>query len=227
MGHLTSLKSIFFFSWEEIWRKILTFNILARSGWSMVNRCIQCKSIDESTNHILIHCNKTRLLWGFFISFLSAIFKIHWVFSQLIKELLIEWKVQDMNKGKKKVWHWTPFCLFLRIWKEHNGKTFKEESYPKKTFKEEELSDQELKEIFIKCLMKWSRVSMGLANYSQLNVFDRLSWGWVFLSAGCFLLLAVFFNFVVPHEYPLYTYRVHPLLLHFFNLIYFPLKKYL
>ena len=143
----------------------MTFNILARSGWSMVNRCIQCKSIDESTNHILIHCNKTRLLWGFFVSFLSAIFKIHWVFSQLIKELLIEWKVQDMNKGKKKVWHWTPFCLFLRIWKEHNGKTFKEESYPKKTFKEEELSDQELKEIFIKCLMKWSRVSMGLANF--------------------------------------------------------------
>ena len=35
---------------------------LKRRGWTLVNKCFFCLDDEESTNHILIHCMKTRVL---------------------------------------------------------------------------------------------------------------------------------------------------------------------
>ena len=51
-----------FFAWEAVWGKISTVDMLMRRGWSMVNRCNLCKENEESADHILIHCGKTREL---------------------------------------------------------------------------------------------------------------------------------------------------------------------
>ena len=37
----------------------------------MVNRCVLCKENEESTDHILIHCGKTRELWTVVLSSLG------------------------------------------------------------------------------------------------------------------------------------------------------------
>ena len=46
-----------------MWGKILTVDTLMKRGCPLVNRCILCKDSEESADHILIHCDRTRQLW--------------------------------------------------------------------------------------------------------------------------------------------------------------------
>ena len=52
----------------------------------MVNRCNLCKENEESADHILIHCGKTRELW---ISLLSS-FGVMWMLPDSVRNLLLE-----------------------------------------------------------------------------------------------------------------------------------------
>lgn len=49
-----------FVNWEAAWGKILSIDTLMKKGWLMVNRCSLCKYREESTNHILIHLERTK-----------------------------------------------------------------------------------------------------------------------------------------------------------------------
>ena len=76
-----------FFVWEAPWRKVLTLDQLKRRGWTLANRCFFCLAEEESTNHILIHCTKTRVLW----KLLFALFGVTWVLPCSIRETLLGW----------------------------------------------------------------------------------------------------------------------------------------
>ena len=82
----------------------------------MVNRCSLCKDNEESTNHILIHCGKTRELW----TLLLSSFDLVWVFLASMRNLLLEWKVKGLRKKRKAVWRVAPICLFCCIWGKRN-----------------------------------------------------------------------------------------------------------
>ena len=112
-----------FFAWEAVWGKILTVDILMKRGWQMVNRCNFCKESEEAIDHILIHCTKTRELW----IFLLALFGVAWVFQDLVRNLLLQWKVKGFQKKNGVVWHLAPICLFWCVWKERNRRIFKDE----------------------------------------------------------------------------------------------------
>ena len=60
----------------------------------MVKRSSPCKVREESISHILIQCDGIRQL----CNMLLAIFKLQQVFSYLVQYLLLEWKVQDLDK---------------------------------------------------------------------------------------------------------------------------------
>ena len=77
----------------------------------MVNRCSLCKDNEESTDHILIHCGKTRELW----TLLLSSFNLVWVFLASMRNLLLEWKVKGLRKKRKAVWRVAPICLFCCI----------------------------------------------------------------------------------------------------------------
>ena len=51
-----------FFAWEAVLGKFLIVNMLIKRGWSMVHRRNLCKDGEESMDHILIHCGKTKEL---------------------------------------------------------------------------------------------------------------------------------------------------------------------
>ncbi|RVW16657.1 hypothetical protein CK203_080892 [Vitis vinifera] len=111
-------------------------DMLMRRGWSMVNRCNLCKENEESTDHILIHCGKTRELW----SLLLSSFGVVWVFSDSVTNLLLEWKIKDLGKKRSAVWRMEPICLFWCIWGEQN----------RRMFQEEEMSDKSLRNRFLR-----------------------------------------------------------------------------
>ena len=52
----------------------------------MVNRCSLCKDSEESANHILIQCDKTRELW----TLLLTSFNLVRVFPTSMRNLLLE-----------------------------------------------------------------------------------------------------------------------------------------
>ena len=81
----------------------------------MVNKCSLCKDNEESTDHILIHCGRTRELWTLLLSFFWT-----WVFPASVRNLLLKWKVKGLRKKRRVVWRLAPICLFWCIWGEQN-----------------------------------------------------------------------------------------------------------
>ena len=51
-----------FFAWEIIQGNILTNDQLQKRGFSLANRCHLCLEDEETMEHLLLHCVKTRVL---------------------------------------------------------------------------------------------------------------------------------------------------------------------
>ena len=71
-----------FFVWEASWGRVLTLDRLQKRGWALANRCFLCQTCEESIDHLLIHCEKTREVWMLLLSF----FGVSWVFPLSVKE---------------------------------------------------------------------------------------------------------------------------------------------
>ena len=152
-----------FFAWEAVWGKISTIDMLMRRGWSMANRCNLCKENEETANHILIHCGKTRDLWNL----LFSSFGVVWVLPDSVRNLLLEWKMKGMGKKRSVVWKMAPICLFWCIWGERN----------RRTFLEEEMTNTSLRKLFLRSLLEWSQqfVDLDLDYLSFRNLMgDRV-----------------------------------------------------
>ena len=106
-GSCTHLRTCFF-TWETVWRKVLTVDTLMKRGWQMTNRWNCCKDSEELVDCILIHYVKRRELW----MFLLAIFGLVWVFPTLVRNLLLEWKVKRLDKKKRAFGAWLWFAYF-------------------------------------------------------------------------------------------------------------------
>ena len=63
----------------------------------MANRCFLCHTCEESIDHLLIHCEKTREVWMLFLSF----FGVSWVFPLSVKETLLGWRGSFVGKKRK------------------------------------------------------------------------------------------------------------------------------
>ena len=114
----------------------------------MANRCNLCKENEETANHLLIHCGKTRDLWNF----LFSSFGVMWVLPDSVRNLLLEWKMKGMGKKRSVVWKMAPICLFWCIWGERN----------RRTFLEEEMSNTSLRKLFLRSLLEWSQQFVDL-----------------------------------------------------------------
>ena len=53
---------ISFFAWEVAWGKTLTLDLVQKRGWSLANRCFMCLENEETIDHLLLHCSKTRAI---------------------------------------------------------------------------------------------------------------------------------------------------------------------
>ena len=160
---------------------LVLLNFYQRRGWSIVNRCSLCKENEESVDHILIHCGKTRELWRMLLSSFGVV----WVFPTSVKNLLLEWKVKGLGKKRKAVWRLTPICLFWCIWGERNWRMLQEE----------EMSDTCLRNLFFWSLLEWSQQFLDLDSLFS-EFFGWLTCWLAFSSLGFFFLLLPCFGFL-------------------------------
>ena len=148
-----------FFAWEASWGRVLTLDRLQKRGWVMANRCFLCHKSEETIDHLLIHCEKTREVWMVFLSF----FGVSWVFPRSVKETLVGWRGSFVGKKRKVVWQLGPLCLFWVIWKARNSIAFEDC----------ELSIQKLKASFVYFL--WSESKLWIKD-GPSTLIDFIDW---------------------------------------------------
>ena len=145
-GLYAPLRSCFFCLGSNLGKNLNSRHV-NEEGMVHGNRCSLCKDNEESANHILIHCDKTKMLWTVLLTSFGPV----WVFPNSMKKLLLEWKVKGLRKKKRAVWRLTPICLFWCTWEKQNWRTFQEE----------EMFDQSLRKLFTCSLLEWSQQVKG------------------------------------------------------------------
>lgn len=94
------LKICFLFIWEPVWGQL-------QRPFTLANRCYLFLEKEESADHIILHCVKTRLLWELLFSLLRVVRgnpKSVW-------DTMLSGMVMQLGKKRKKVWQAEPFCL--------------------------------------------------------------------------------------------------------------------
>ena len=89
-------QKISFFVWEATWGKILTCDHLQKRGLSLASCCPLCLESEESVDHLLLHCSKTRVLWDL----LFSLFGVSWILAATVKDFLLRWKGTFLPKEK-------------------------------------------------------------------------------------------------------------------------------
>ena len=73
---------ISFFAWEATWGKALTPDLIQKRGWALANRCFMCLEKEETIDHLLLHCTKTRVLWDL----LFNLFGLSWMLPSSVRD---------------------------------------------------------------------------------------------------------------------------------------------
>ena len=73
----------------------------------MPNRCYMCEVEEETSDHIVLHCPKARMLWQLVFYF----FNVQWVMHSLVRGVLLSWG--DSLVGKKIKENGLESCSFM------------------------------------------------------------------------------------------------------------------
>ena len=104
---MCAAQSEFFWVGSNLWEGLL--DQLQKRGWPLANRCYLCQMHEESIDHILLHCAKTRTLWALFFT----LFRVQWVLPASVKMMLLGWNGSFVGKNRKEVWRVDSLCIFL------------------------------------------------------------------------------------------------------------------
>ena len=111
-----------FLAWEASWGKVLTLDQIQKRGWASANRCYFCQAYEESIDHLLFHCEKTRDVW----KLCFTLFRVFWVFPSSVRETLLGWKGSFVGKKCWTIWEVDPLYLSWSVWKARNRNAFKD-----------------------------------------------------------------------------------------------------
>ena len=82
----------------------------------MPNRCYMCEVEEETSDHIVLHCPKARMLWQLVFYF----FNVQWVMHSLVRGVLLSWG--DSLVGKKIKEKGLESCSFMPFLFHSEGK---------------------------------------------------------------------------------------------------------
>ena len=129
----------------------------------MANQCFLCLRHAESIDHLLLHCEKTRVLW----ELIFVLFGVFWVLSSLVKDTLLGWHGSFVGTKRRKVWQAIPLCLFWMVWKTRNNIAFCNEVFSIQKLKRESV-----------CFL-WSEAKVFVDEYplTLVRIFEWLGTG--------------------------------------------------
>ncbi|CAL5391723.1 unnamed protein product [Camellia sinensis] len=112
-----------FFGWL-VWRgRIKSASYLRRIGILNANIdvcCVFCKEVEETINHVLLHCPFVWLIWSYFVRGWG----LQWASPGSVQSILQWWSGCRMGQLEKKLWSVIPYAIFWSIWKQRNDRVF-------------------------------------------------------------------------------------------------------
>ena len=93
-----------------------------------------------------------------------ALFGVHWVLPNSIKETILGWNGTFVGKKRKKAWNAAPLCLFWTLWKKRN----------RRIFEDTELADQAILRSFLYMFSDWVRIHVDCTSWSVFYFIDWL-----------------------------------------------------
>ncbi|OVA14467.1 Reverse transcriptase zinc-binding domain [Macleaya cordata] len=111
---------ISFFMWTAYLNKILTIDNLKKCGNHMANACYSCLRAEESTDHLLTHCQYSHVIW------LEILPHSGWCrpFPDTFANLIHGWVSKGLSHVGKIFWSFIPTAISWSIWNERNRRIF-------------------------------------------------------------------------------------------------------
>jgi hypothetical protein len=123
------------FPWKDIWGvkappRVAFFHVdsglgldphlrqFEKKGFMLAGWCCMCKNVEETVDHLLLHCWVARQLWNVVFQFVG----IDWVLPLHVSNLLFGWW-NWFGKRSSGVWNLIPYCLMWTIWRERKKRT--------------------------------------------------------------------------------------------------------
>ena len=119
-----------------------------------------CWKDEETIDHLLIHCVKTRVLW----ELIFTLFGVSCVLPSSVRQTLLGWHGSFVGKKRKKVWRATLLCILWMVWK----------ARIRMTFDDDMLLIQRLKSSFV--FLLWSKTKLFIDDCPRtlVSFFDWL-----------------------------------------------------
>lgn len=123
------IPKIKFFMWTLLHGKILTVENLRKRGIAGPSRCPNCKTAEESIQHLFISCPFAASCWNNIVPSAPST----WNPQHSIEEALNNWRKNYPWKPTKqnptrRIWNATPFALLWRIWIARNNRIFRDKA---------------------------------------------------------------------------------------------------
>ncbi|KAL9672928.1 hypothetical protein QQ045_029181 [Rhodiola kirilowii] len=87
-------------------------------------KCDLCGIEQETTDHLLIHCEWSWKLWSCSLSWWGGV----WVVPESAKCLLESWQVGGVSKAFNRMWKTLCYAILWSIWEERNKRCFKDQT---------------------------------------------------------------------------------------------------
>lgn len=110
------------FAWLVARRACLTQERLKRRGFQNSLQMFFCNEAEETNNHLFLHCKITSQICSLFLSLTET----NWSGSEHPANLLSCWIRRGGSKSQKKWWKVIPACIWWTVWRERNGRCFKD-----------------------------------------------------------------------------------------------------
>ncbi|KAI3944657.1 hypothetical protein MKW98_021115, partial [Papaver atlanticum] len=117
-----------FFLWQAVLERLPTLDNLQKRGSAIIstagdiipNKCILCQTVEESVNHIFIHCSFAKKIWKYFFDCADKTLNL----PVCVKDLIKDWKVSGLSVMGKEIWTRLPTSVMWNVWCERNSRTF-------------------------------------------------------------------------------------------------------
>jgi len=87
---------------------------------------VLCKKHEESVDHVLLHCDVTRVVWSSFYS----LFGVELVMPRSILDLLSGWGTLLGRGPVNHIWKQVHLCVLWGLWRERNFRLFEDMEVP-------------------------------------------------------------------------------------------------
>lgn len=115
------LSKVSFVLWEVFNNSLTTRDMLRHKGINTDSTvCVMCNQVDESMDHLFLHCQTTFKILDYFIK----AFPISWPLPATILQLFEAWTWNVLSGRCKKIWSILHYAIVWNIWKEMNNRVF-------------------------------------------------------------------------------------------------------